>query len=208
MEPARPSSIRVLLVDDHALLTDALARLLSDEPDIEVVGKATGIRELTDTPETFDVAVVDYLLPDGNGAEATQLIKRRWPESRVVILSALVDYPAVARARRAGADAYLGKELAAGMLVDALRQVHRGTPPAYPATRPRPWPARGANDVLTARELEVLRALAEGHSTRQICIDLGVAANTVRTHVQNIIGKLAVHSKMEAVALARRNRIL
>jgi len=200
MESAHPSPTRVVLVDDHRLVVEALTRLLDAEPDIHVVGTAACVRDLRDGIPPFDVAIVDYLLPDGTGADATRLLKLRWPSARVVILSAVMDEFAVTRAASAGADAYLGKGVSTAELLSTLRNIAevRGDAPA-PAS---------AGERLTRREMEILRALARGRTTRQICAELGIGQNTVRTHVQNIITKLHVHSRIEAVALALRERLV
>lgn len=207
MEPARPSPTRVVLVDDQRLVVEALARLLATEPDISVVATAGSLRDLESGIPDFDVAIVDYLLPDGTGVEATRLMKRRLPEARVVILSAVTDDYAAARATNAGADAYLGKGVSMAELLNALRHaasLRRGEMPAAGGT------GASAPDTgrLTRREMDVLRALALGHTTRQICAELGIGQNTVRTHVQNLIAKLHVHSRIEAVALALRERLV
>lgn len=207
MEPARPSPIRVVLVDDHRLVVEALARLLAAEPEISVVATAGSLREVESGIPDFDVAIVDYLLPDGTGVEATPLMKRRLPGARVVILSAVTDDYAAARATNAGADAYLSKGVSMVELLSALRH-------AAALTRSETLAAGGKADVvpdaerLTRREMEVLRALALGRTTRQICAELGIGQNTVRTYVQNLIAKLHVHSRIEAVALALRERLV
>ena len=173
---------------------------------MSVVATAGSLRELETGIPDFDVAVVDYLLPDGTGVEATRLMKRRVPSARVVILSAVTDDYAVARATNAGADAYLGKGVSMAELLSALRQ-------AAALSRRAALAAGSKADVpdaerLTRREMEVLRALALGRTTRQICAELGIGPNTVRTHVQNLIAKLHVHSRIEAVALALRERLV
>lgn len=211
MEAARPSAIRVLLVDDHEVLTDALAMLLASEPDMEIVGTARTVGELVNgaVPD-FDVAVMDFLLPDGNGADATRLLKDHHPQIKVVVLSTLVDDLSIVRATRAGADAYIGKEKAASQLVSTIRSLQGGTTEsaatARRTRRPRRRAApRGRN--ISERELAVLRSLVVGRHTREIAVGLGISPNTVRTHIQNLFSKLGVHSRLEAVALARRERL-
>ncbi|HEY5488923.1 MAG TPA: response regulator transcription factor, partial [Candidatus Limnocylindrales bacterium] len=136
MEPARPSPTRVVLVDDHRLVIEALARLLAAEPDISVVATAGSLRELEPDLPDFDVAIVDYLLPDGTGADATRLMKQRWPMARVVVLSAVTDDYAASRATSAGADAYLGKGVSMAELLSALR--HAASPGRSAAPAPAP----------------------------------------------------------------------
>jgi DNA-binding NarL/FixJ family response regulator len=219
MESARRSSIRVLLVDDHQLLTDALSGLLQREPDIEIVGVAASVAEARSAArEPMDVVLMDYLLPDGTGAEATRDIKRRWPSAKVIVLTAVGDDETMLDAVGAGADGYLTKERAGAHVVDAVRAAHAGEmllprTVAYElAQRIASARDRTANALeihdLTPRELEVLRALVEGRSSRDICADLYIAPNTLRTHVQNLLAKLRVHSKLEAVALALRQQLV
>jgi NarL family two-component system response regulator LiaR len=217
MEPARPSTIRVLLVDGHRAVADALAKLLDAERDIHVVGLRSSVRELNDDHAVdFDVALTRYLLPDGNGADATRVLKRRWPERKVVVLLAVTDAHAATRVRRAGADVLVGRVETGDELIKALRAAYRGrasTPAVPPGTRRRSRsrvtdPRTADTHDLTPRELDVLRALVLGRTTAQICAQFGIGPNTVRTHVQNLIGKLRVHSRLEAVAVATREHIV
>ena len=169
---AQSRRTRVLLVDDHQLLTDSLARLLATEVDIEVVGIAGSVAEAKQLArQRMDVVLMDYRLPDGTGAKATRAIKARWPSARVVMLTAVQDDETVLESIQAGADGYLTKDRA-------------------------------------VEELEVLRALAGGLAMPDICDHLVISRNTLRTHVQNIMNKLHVHSKLEAVTVALRNRII
>jgi DNA-binding NarL/FixJ family response regulator len=214
-----PNAIRVLFVENHQLLADALSALLGREPDIEVVGVAGTVAQAkTMARHRLDVVLMDYRLPDGTGAEATRAIKARWPAARVVMVTALPDDETILESIQAGADGYLTKDRAAEEVVDAVRAAHAGEtllPPAVLADiARRVAAARGRGDErllidpLTPRELEVLRSLTEGLSTREICDRLLISPSTLRTHVQNIMGKLRVHSKLEAVAVALRLRLV
>lgn len=214
-----PNPIRVLFVEDHQLLADALSALLGREPDIEVVGVAGTVAQAkTMARHRLDVVLMDYRLPDGTGAEATRAIKARWPAARVVMVTALTDDETLLESIQAGADGYLTKDRAAEEVVHAVRAAHAGEtllPRAVIADiARRVAAARGRGDErllidpLTPRELEVLRSLTEGLSTPEICERLFISPNTLRTHVQNIMGKLRVHSKLEAVAFALRFRLV
>jgi DNA-binding NarL/FixJ family response regulator len=215
--PANP--IRVLLVDDHQLLTGALSRLLAREPDMTVVGVAATVAEAKAlTRERLDVVLMDYRLPDGTGAEATRAIKARWPSARVVMLTALADDETVLDSIQAGADGYLTKDRAVEDVVGAVRAAHAGETllprsviidiaRRVAAAREREAERRPV-ETLTPRELEILRALTEGLSSPQVCDRLAITPNTLRTHVQNIMGKLRVHSKLEAVAFALRHHLV
>ena len=212
--------IRVLLVEDEELLADVLSRQLSAVPWIHLVGVARSVAEArTLARERLDVVLMDFILPDGTGAEATRAIKARWPAARVVMLSSISDDPTILDSIQAGADGYLAKGTTSGeALVQAIRDAHAGDillPRSVimgiaqrVAAQREQASDRRTVEPLTPRELEVLRALTEGLSTPDICDRLFIAPNTLRTHVQNIMGKLHVHSKLEAVSFALRHRIV
>jgi DNA-binding NarL/FixJ family response regulator len=214
-----PKPIRVLFVEDHQLLAEALSAMLSRELDMEIVGVAGSVAEAKVLArERVDVVLMDYRLPDGTGAEATRAIKARWPAARVVMLTALKDDETVLESIQAGADGYLTKDRAADDVVQAVRSAYAGETllprSVIVEIARRVAMAREKGDdrriiePLTPRELEVLRALTDGLSTPEICERLYIAPNTLRTHVQNIMGKLRVHSKLEAVAFALKNRLV
>jgi DNA-binding NarL/FixJ family response regulator len=211
--------IRVLFVEDHQLLADALAAMLSREPDMQVVGIAGTVADAKIMArEQLDVVLMDYRLPDGTGADATRAIKARWPAARIVMVTALTDDETLLESIQAGADGYLTKDRAAEDVVAAVRAAHAGDTllprsvileiaRRVAAARER-GDERRVVEPLTPRELEILRALTEGLSTPEICERLFIAPNTLRTHVQNIMGKLRVHSKLEAVAFALKYRLV
>src|SRR6266566_1483134 len=219
MQPADAKPIRVLLVDDHQLLTGALSQMMSLEPDLRVVGVAGSVAEAKAmSRDRVDVVLMDYRLPDGTGAEATRAIKARWPAARVVMLTALNDDETVLESIQAGADGYLTKDRAVDEVVNAVRAANAGETllprsvivgiaQRVASARDRGLERRQV-EPLTPRELEVLKTLTEGLSTPEICDRLVIAPNTLRTHVQNIMGKLRVHSKLEAVAFALRYRLV
>ena len=211
--------IRVLLVDDHQLLTDSLARLLAAEPDIEIMGIGSTVAQAKQlAQERMDVVLMDYRLPDGTGAEATRAIKARWPTARVVMLTAVQDDETVLESIQAGADGYLTKDRAVEDVVATVRSARAGETLlprsvivgiAQRVADARDRQAeRAPIEALTARELQVLQALAEGMTTPDICERLFISRNTLRTHVQNIMMKLHVHSKREAVTVGLRHRII
>jgi two-component system response regulator DevR len=176
--------IRVLLVDDHQLLTGALSQMLSREPDIIVAGVAGSVAEAKAMArERLDVVLMDYRLPDGTGAEATRAIKARWPAARVVMLTALTDDETVLESIQAGADGYLTKDRAIDEVVSAVRAAYAGETllprsvivgiaQRVAAARERGTERRQI-EPLTPRELEVLKALTEGWPRRRsasVCI--------------------------------------
>jgi DNA-binding NarL/FixJ family response regulator len=211
--------VRVLLVDDHRLVLESLARVLDEEPDIRIVGTATTVAEARDAArEPVDVVLMDFLLPDGTGADATRAIKARWPAARVIMLTAVDDDETVLESIQAGADGYLTKDKAIDEVVATVRAANAGatllprdvivTIAKRVAEARERQAERPPVEALTPRELEVLRALVDGLSTPDICERLAITPNTLRTHVQNIMGKLHVHSKLEAVSFALRYRLV
>jgi DNA-binding NarL/FixJ family response regulator len=230
--PANPASVprpatrppalrptRVLLIDGHRLVLDALAQVIGLEPDMRIVGTAVSVAEARAAARVpVDVVLMDYHLQDGTGVEATRVIKARWPSCRVLMLTGIDDDEAILEVIQAGADGYLTKDQAVAEVVDAVRAAHQGAillPRSTIVTiARRVAEARDRRagqtpvETLTPRELEVLRALTEGLSTSEICDRLAIAPNTLRTHVQNIMGKLRVHSKLEAVASGLRHRMV
>jgi DNA-binding NarL/FixJ family response regulator len=207
--------IRVLLVDDHRAVADALSRLLAAEPGISVVAAAYSAAEArARLREPVDVVLMDYALPDGTGAEVTRAVKARRPKALVIMFTAHDDDETVLDSIQAGADGFLSKTASTDEVVASIRAAYAGEtllPPAVIAKiamRVRVARELGVEgphvEPLTARELEILRALSAGRTTREICDELSIAPNTLRTHVQNITGKLKVHSKLEAVVFALR----
>lgn len=208
--------IAILLVDDHQTIIEALKGVLQREPDMVVIGAAGSVREVADLPQMApDVAIVDYTLPDGTGADACRHIKARWPNTRIVMLSGTADDDAILSTLRAGADGYVAKAQRLAVLLSAIRATHAHQPIVDPTMLGRI--ARGLQgqasappllQPLTSRELTVLRALAGGQSTRGIATDLGIAEGTVRRHVEAIRRKFGVASRLEAVTKAIQHHVI
>ncbi len=204
--------IRVLLVDDHAVFCDALSAILGLEPDIEVVGRGGSMHEAVEGARRLhpDVVLLDVHMPDGSGIEATAQIKKERPQTQVVILTSDEDESVLRSAVDAGVTGYLSKHEAAPQVLLAVRSAARGEALIAPymlarlldglkrSTAPHPM------TPLTARELSVLTQLASGRDNETVARALYMSPNTVRTHVQNILSKLHVHSKLEAVSKAIR----
>lgn len=211
----RGSSITVLIVDDHTMFAEGLARSLSDSLDIEVVGCASTGREAEELCRDAapDVVLMDFGLPDQDGALTTRAVRADAPEIKVVMLTSLVDDSVVLSAIDAGCSGYVTKDMQISELVEAIRATHAGEALIAPAMLARLLPRlrpsyRGVGSDLTAREREVLGLLAEGLPNKDIADRLVISLNTVRTHVQNVLTKLQAHSKLEAVAVATRERII
>ncbi len=206
---------RVLVVDDHRMFTELLAHLLDGYDDIELIGIATTADEAlafaaTNVP---DVAVIDYRLPGEDGARVAARFKAAHPSVKLVMLTGFDDDEVLRSAITAGCSGFVTKDRAADDLVSAVRAVQSGAPALDPEAVNRlvvaPAPERrGALRALTRRELDVLELLVEGVSTRGIAERLFVSVNTARNHVQRVLAKLGVHSRLEAVALASREGLV
>jgi DNA-binding NarL/FixJ family response regulator len=213
----RVASISILAVDDHQVFADALQARLSVERDLDPVSVAYSVAEassrLSRTP--VDVAILDYTLGDGTGTALAEHLRQLSPSTRVVILTAVQSIDAVVDGLVAGVRAWLPKTVDMAHLVRVIRGVHAGQMWLEPALLGEVMPALLARAltpapdslaVLTAREREVLDCMIEGLGRDEIAARLGVSGNTVRTHNQNLIGKLGVHSSLEAVTLALRSQ--
>jgi DNA-binding NarL/FixJ family response regulator len=206
---ATPRASQVALVEDHTVLADLLEMAIGFEDDMQVVGRAAdaaGCLASIDTWEA-DVVVMDVRLSDGDGIALTQDLLQRYPQLRVVVLTAYVDAPLIRRAELAGAAALLPKAGGLDAVLEAIRASARPSdmqvPPALMQHLLTSGPAPEAHS-LTGREVEVLRLLATGMDVRQICHELDVSMHTGRGHVKNILRKLEAHSQLEAVATAMR----
>jgi two-component system nitrate/nitrite response regulator NarL len=203
------SPIRVLVVDDHEIFVQSLLRLLNAQPTIEVVGSAATVREAKEAVVAHhpDVILMDFELPDGDGAEATEAVKALAPEVKVVMLTGRTDNPALIRAIGAGCAGFVTKTDTVDKLIDAIHSAHDGDTPAASTDLPhllaqlRPT-SRGLGSDLSTRELNVLRLMAAGVTNKAVAEQLHLSINTVRNHVQSVLYKLEAHSKLEAVATA------
>ena len=208
--------IRVLQVDDHRLVREAMRGVLSTHPEITVIGALSGIEELTAFEGgTPDVVLMDYMLQDGTGAQATRLAKARWPRSRVVMVTSMSGDDTILETVQAGADGYLTKDRAMDDVISAVLAAHAGElllPPEVLGGMVRRLAADQADPplaaALTPRELEVLRHLARGTSTRGVADAMGVSPETVRTHVQAVRRKLGAQSKLQAVTIGLKRGLI
>jgi DNA-binding NarL/FixJ family response regulator len=202
------ATIRVLVIDDHVVFSDALATILGAEPEIEVVGKGGTVQEAINSARALqpDVVLLDVHMPDGSGIEAVAAIKKDRPQTQVVILTSDEDESVLRSAVQAGVTGYLSKHESAAQVVQAVRSAARGEALIAPYMLARLLQGLHKKDepapttLLTKRELEVLRELSLGHDNDAVATALRMSPNTVRTHVQNILSKLKVHSKLEAVS--------
>ncbi|MBC7228884.1 MAG: response regulator transcription factor [Actinobacteria bacterium] len=209
----RSGRIRVLLVDDHAILREGLASLIEKQDDITVVGEAEDGAASLQKAETLlpDVVVLDIKLADMSGIEVCRRLKESYPLVKVIMLSMYEDYEYVNRALRVGADGYLLKKVASAELVNAIRKARRGEKVFSPQVLDMivssfkeergEVPDSSPLHALTSREREVLELMSEGMSNKEIGARLFISPKTVEKAVSNIFHKLGVNSRTAAVKI-------
>src|SRR5438477_5900155 len=215
-------ALRVLIVDDHALFRRGLQMVLKQEDDIELVGEASdGAEAVEKAPELMpDVVLMDVRMPRRSGIEAAGEIKDLLPHVKILMLTISDEEADLYDAIKAGASGYLLKEIPIEEVADAIRSVWQGQSRISPsmasklltefaaiskATNERPqMPA----PRLTDREMEVLKLVAQGLNNRDIAKELFISENTVKNHIRNILEKLHLHSRMEAVVYAVREKMI
>jgi two-component system, NarL family, response regulator LiaR len=214
MTTSASQPIRVMLVDDHSMVRRGLATFLKVFDDLQMVGEAENGEDAVRLCAEFkpDVILMDMVMPEMDGASATRIIRQQFPEVQILGLTSFKEGALVKNALEAGAIGYLLKDVSADELARAIRSAHAGRATLSPeaaqalvqnANQP---PAPGLD--LTEREIEVLALLVEGLNNTQIAGKLNVSPSTVKSHVSNILSKLGVASRTEAVTLALRHRIL
>ncbi|HET6770734.1 MAG TPA: response regulator transcription factor [Actinomycetota bacterium] len=208
-------TIRLLAVADHGLVAEALTASLQAAHDIEIVGVAVSAREAAAIAqaEAPDSVVIGYELSGGDCATLTRVILEVSPESRVIIVTSFEDYTMLAEAMVAGCVGFVATNGSVEDLVEAVRAAHAGemiiSPQLLARLLPRaPGWRGGLGSDLSPREREVLPLMAEGLSNTELGERLFISVNTVRNHVRNILKKLGVHSRLEAVAIAIRNELI
>ena len=221
-EARKEDGIRVLIVDDHALFRRGLQMVLEAEGDIEVIGEASDGQEAIERAElmTPDVVLMDVRMPRSSGIEATGIIKNALPSTKILMLTISDEEGDLYEAIKAGASGYLLKEISIEEVAGAVRSVHRGQSLISPSmasklltefasmVKRRDERSQVPGPRLTERELEVLKHVAKGMNNRDIGTELFISENTVKNHIRNILEKLHLHSRMEAVVYAVREKLL
>jgi NarL family two-component system response regulator LiaR len=208
------NQIRILLADDHTVVRSGLNAVLAMQDDFKIVGEASDGEEALRLCEVLqpDIVLMDLLMPKLDGVVATKSIKQRWPQIKVIALTSFKDQEYVEGALKAGASSYMLKNVSADELVNAVRRTHAGQPSLSPEAaqvliQRVSEPAQPGIDM-TDREREILALMVEGLSNKKIAERLTINDSTVKFHVSNILSKLGVTSRTEAVAMAVKRRLV
>lgn len=201
--------IRVLTVDDHALLRKGIRALIGAEPDLQLVAEASTGREAVDAFRKHrpDVTLMDLQMPDMNGIEAIIAIRTEFPEARIIVLSTYSGDVQVGRALKAGARAYLLKGNVNKELLATIRAVYAGQKRIAPEVASELAEHTGEED-LTQREIGILRLIAAGNANKEIATQLDLAEDTVKRHVTNILSKLGANDRTHAVTIGLKRGII
>ena len=204
-----PRPIRILTVDDHALLRHGITSLINAEPDMELVAQATTGREAIEQFQLYrpDVTLMDLQMPDMSGIEATIAIRGESPDARIIILTTYAGDVQVVRALKAGARAYILKGKVHRELLETIRAVYAGQKRIPPEVAAELADHTG-EDELSTRELEVLRLIAAGNANKEIAAQLSIGEDTVKRHVTNILAKLRANIRTHAVTIGLKRGII
>lgn len=204
-----PKVIRILTVDDHALLRKGIAALVNAEPDMKLVGEASNGQEAIEKFRQYrpDITLMDLQLPDLDGTEVMIRIQSEFPQARVVVLTTYTGDVQVLRALRAGARGYILKGHVHRELLETIRAVHAGQKRIPPDVAEQ-LAEHAADDQLTQREIDVPRLIAAGNSNKLIADQLSIGEATVKSHVTNILSKLGANDRAHAVTIGLTRGII
>ena len=212
--------IRVLVVDDHAIIRDGICALLALTGDIEAVGVAANGRDALEmvTRLSPDIVLIDIVMPLMDGLEATHRIHKKFPGTKVIVLTQYEDREYVFPVIEAGASGFVSKTAASSELTSAIRSVYHGDSFLSPSIArllvedyrqiARVGKNKDTSEQLTDREREILKLLAEGHSTREIAQTLVISPKTVERHKTNLMAKLDIHNRLDLFKYALRKGII
>jgi DNA-binding NarL/FixJ family response regulator len=204
-----PSSIRIVVADDHPLARVGITALIADEPDMVVVGEAANGREAVEQFRVHrpDVTLMDLQMPQMTGLEATEAIRAEFREARIVVLTTYTGDVHVVRALHAGASGYLLKSTLGKELLGAIRAVHRGRRVVSPELA-FDLAEHGMQDVLSPAEVRVLRWIAKGTSNKEIAERLSLTEDAIKGQVRRILAKLGAHDRTHAAMIALKRGII
>jgi len=206
---ADASSIRILAVDDHALIRQGIVGLVADQPDMSVVAEATNGREAIQQFRAHrpDVTLMDLQMPEMNGLDALVAIRNEFPEARIIVLTTYTGDVQILRALKAGARAYLLKNTLHKELLDMIRAVHAGKKTISPEASYQ-LAEHATDDALTPGEISVLRLIAAGNANKQIADQLSITEETVKGRVKNILSKLGANDRTHAAMIGIKRGII
>ena len=206
---AAPGPIRILAVDDHALLREGVAALVAGQSDMSLVGQASNGREAIHQFRTHrpDVTLMDLQMPEMNGLDAMIAIRGEFPEARIIVLTTYIGDMQVLRALKAGARAYLLKNLLHKELLETIRAVHAGKKTVSPEVSFQ-LAEHATDDALTPAEIRVLRLIAEGNANKEIAAQLSISEETVKGQVRNILSKLGANDRTHAAMIGVKRGII
>jgi len=201
--------IRVLSVDDHPLLRDGVAALIGNQTDMVLIAEASNGREALEQFRRHrpDVTLMDLQMPDMSGIDAMSAIRGEFPDARIIVLTTHAGDVLVARALKAGAQAYLLKGLLRKELLETIRAVHAGQKRVSPEIAAE-IAEHATDDALTPREIDVLRLIARGNANKIIAAELSLTEETVKSHIRNILSKLGANDRTHAVAIGIKRGII
>ncbi len=206
---ADANSIRILAVDDHALIRQGIVGLVADQSDMSVVAEASNGREAIQQFRTHrpDITLMDLQMPEMNGLDALTAIRNEFPEARIIVLTTYTGDVQILRALKAGAMAYLLKNLLHKELLDTIRAVHAGKKTISPEASYQ-LAEHATDDALTPGEISVLRLIAAGNANKQIADQLSITEETVKGRVKNILSKLGANDRTHAAMIGIKRGII
>ena len=206
---AETNSIRILAVDDHPLVRQGIAGLVTIQPDMTLIGEASNGRDAIQQFREHrpDVTLMDLQMPEMNGIDAIIAIRNEFPEARIIVLTTYVGDVQILRALKAGARAYLLKNLMHKELLDTIRAVHAGKKNLSPDASYQ-LAEHATDDALTPGEISVLRLIAAGNANKQIADQLSITEETVKGRVKNILSKLGANDRTHAAMIGIKRGII
>lgn len=214
------SKIRIMLVDDHQIVLDGVRSLLQNETDIEVIGEASNFKDLSDhlTLVQPDIILLDISLPDVSGIEITKILNKTYPAIRIIILSMYVNEEFILNSIQSGASSYLAKNSSKAELLKAIRSVYKNgeyynttitsiLAKSYVKNIKTEQKKQETEEILSKREIEILKLFANGYSNKEISDELSISVRTVESHKNHIMQKLDIKSKVELIKYTIKNNL-